>query len=216
MKSILKNNVLNLITVFLTATFIICLIQSCSNDMTPINENCENFSQNEDLQNYSNAFNAFKMKTFEVIESMTIENRAELFNNLNNDDYMVSFVKEYDLIDYNLRLQKEILSLKQNQNWSSLDNVEKYTLFCTNIEPDIFVTLPRLRSGEENEISACEKIFNEKAAKLYVIASLDLIGCTCFIEVPPVTCLCYVTIITKYYLDLDTLVKEKEECEKNI
>lgn len=191
------------------------LLQSCSSDETQILlKKTDNLSQSDDFQNYLISFNEYKLKTFEIIESLPIEERELLFNNLNNDDYITSFMKKYDLIDNNIALQKATFALKQNQDWASLKDTEKGTLLINNFDP-IITVIPRLKSGEEIGISNCEKNFNDGMTRLNALTSLKLIGCTCMLEVPIAACICYTTVMAEHYLAIEKLAKEREECERN-
>ncbi|SFL30726.1 hypothetical protein SAMN05216357_11822 [Porphyromonadaceae bacterium KH3CP3RA] len=219
MESILKyksNRTLNIGIVIIGIFILGVLIQGCNSEGMPMasDEKIDNLAQSHDFQNYISTLDTYKKKTSEAIGSLSIEEQEQLFNNLNNDDYMMSFMKEYDLIEDNIALQKTIFSLKQNQDWTSLNDTEKNTLLIKNINQNI-TTFPRLKSGEEIGTSECERIFNDEMTKLNALTSLKLVGCTCMIEVPIAACICYITVMAEHYLAVEKLVKEKEQCERN-
>ena len=80
-------------------------------------------------------------------------------------------------------------------------------------DKSIHTTFPRLKLRSETGNSECQKIFDRELSKAYGIAMLELIGCTCAIEAPPIACLCYVAVMARYYSTIDTLEREKQECE---
>lgn len=194
----------------------ILFIQGCSSDGIPTasDEKIDNLVQGVDFQNYLFSLDTYKKKSLEAIGSLTIEEQKQLFNNLNNDDYMTSFMKKYDLIEDNIALQKATFSLKQNQDWASLNDTEKSNIFIKDINSDTPI-FPRLKSGSETGTSECERIFNEGMTRQNALTSGKLLTCTCMWEVPIAACLCYGIIIAEHYLAVEKLVKEKEQCEKN-
>ncbi|NLX66104.1 MAG: hypothetical protein GXZ19_04925 [Bacteroidales bacterium] len=206
-------NFIILLGVFFLGVF----FQSCSKDETAIalEEKIDDLSQDKDFVNFLSEFGSYKNNIFTTIETLDDDEKERLFNNLNNDDFMMSFMKKYNLIEDNIALQRATLSLEQNQDWSSLNNIEKNTLFAKNVSVDksIHTTFPRLKLRSETGNSECQKIFDRELSKAYGIAMLELIGCTCAIEAPPIACLCYVAVMARYYSTIDTLEREKQECE---
>lgn len=204
--------------ILLSVFFLGVFSQSCSKDETAIalEEKIDNLPQDNDFVNFLSEFDSYKNKIFTAIETLDDNEKERFFNNLNNDDFMMSFMKKYNLIEDNITLQRAILSLEQNQDWSSLNNIEKNILFTKNVSVDkgIHTTFPRLRLGSETDNSECQRIFDREVSKAYGIAMLELIGCTCAIEVPPIACLCYLAVMTRYYSTIDTLEREKQECER--
>jgi hypothetical protein len=173
-------------------------------------------SQDYDFVNFLSEFDSYKNNIFVAIETLDDDEKERLFNNLNNDDFMMSFMKKYNLIEDNIALQSAALSLEKNQHWSSLKNIEKNTLFTKNVSIDkgVYTTFPRLRSGSETGTSECQRIFDRELSKAHGIAMLELIGCTCAIEVPIVACLCYTAVMARYYARIDELEREKRDCER--
>ncbi len=109
-----------------------------------------------------------------------------------------------------------MLFLEQNEIWMSMTLNEKTALFTRNFKTDAetFTPFARLRSGSESG-SECQETFDREVSKAYALAMLDLAVCSCaLLPNPMVGCLCYIAVITRYYATIDTLEREKEECER--
>ena len=216
MKSIFKENFFGLGVILVSILFVGIFIQSCDSNETVevIDEKIESLAQSNDLQIYSIAFETYKKKTINAIKSLDIEEREKFFNNLNNDDYMMSFLEKYDLIEDNIELHKAISLLNQNRDWISLDNAEKISVFNLCLNSDIAI-FPRVRSGLEEGSSECEDIFQYRMTKLNVLTSLEMLGCAALLEFPPVATLCFAAVIARHYSSVDDLVFDRNQCENN-
>ena len=101
MNSILNNNWranVGIIIVFLLGAF----IQSCSSDETlsmVAEKEIAILSQDDDYLTYLSEFDSYKTYVFSIIENLNDQEKEKLFNNLNNDDYMISFMEKYDLVE---------------------------------------------------------------------------------------------------------------------
>lgn len=211
MKTKTYNNIVSRIG-FLFILLIVFTAYNCSRDEPSmiLDTKIDKMSKSISLDNYLYAFDIYKNEILNVVESLDDNAKQQLFDNLNDDEFMLSFITDNELIEGNISLQNAIFSLEQNNDWISLTETDRITLFTRNSNTDAFST-PRLRSGNENGSSECEEEFHRKLAWLNASTAAATVLCAC--TVTPITlCTCYVAVMINHYARLDEITRERDAC----
>lgn len=211
MKTKTHNNIVSR-TGFLFILLIVFITYSCSRNESSVilDTKIDQVSKSISLDNYLSAFDIYKNEIFDVIESLDDSSKQELFDNLNDDEFMLSFITDNELIEGNISLQNAIFSLEQDKNWISLTETDKITLFARNSNTGVF-SIPRLKSGNENGSSECEEDFQRKLIWLNASTAAATILCAC--TVTPITlCVCYTAVMINHLARLDEITRERDAC----
>jgi len=210
----------NLVTIAITACIISLgvFIQSCSNEEDYIfSEEIKAMHDVEAYADYAQAVSFFKDEVFEALNSLSIDERNFLLENINDDEIMTSFMEKYDLINSNIMLQESAYQFIVNTDFDNLSESEKEELFMTNPLELLgkYSTIPRLKSGDEIGTDPCYAEMMTDLAIENSIVSAEMLGCTCLWEVPLAACVCYAVIMARHYVKLNEIEEDYQDCLSN-
>lgn len=123
----------DLFTAFSLLIFII-IPQSCSNvdnyeKSTKISENLISLAQSYDIKQFTPKAKMVASKFSEYTNTLSDKEFSELMNNLNNDEYMLTVIKDANIEAELQSIEKEINAIHHNFEYMDLDNSDKLLIF---------------------------------------------------------------------------------------
>ncbi len=216
MKQIIKNKRMRFLTfgAILVSIFTLgVFIQGCNSEEDVAIEKSKNIANSKEFQDFTTDFSEYQKKIFISINSLTEEEKENLYKNRNNDEMLMSFLEKNDLIDGNLFLQTSIYNFKNKTTISDLTTDEQLKLFTNNSLKKLKSNKknPRLKSNTEIGMEPCLAKRLERGAYLEGMAYLKTIACFTAVH-PAAIAICTAAVLVEYYYELDQADKAYEDC----
>lgn len=206
----MKKFILFLFMVTLSVSMIL-FSQSCdSNEEEFVNVSASTIAETDEFVDFIICSSALQDKFLAYTKTLNQSEFEELMNNLNNDEYMFDIVDKAGLEDDIQSLVNSKKNLLRNTDYSNLNISEQKSLLVKySCAPKETIAKTRTESSQE-----CDKRRLDDYAWARAIADLELIGCTCSVEIPLLACACYTATLASYANNIRLADRAYEDCMK--
>lgn len=193
----------------LASAVLILLIQSCNSDKDDIaNIPVIDLTETIEFTEYVTASNALQDKFLAYVNTLNQIEFEELMNNLNDDEYMQGIL-------YKAGVENDIKKFVDNKRnlFCNTDYLRLSVSDQQNIFFGYFHTTNNVNVKTRSESSVnCDERRQKDYSWARAIADLELIGCTCAVEVPLVACACYAAALANYANNIRLADQAYEDC----
>lgn len=198
--------------VLASAVSMILLIQSCNSDKDDIanipNIPVIDLTKTIEFSEYVTASNALKDKFLAFVNTLNQIEFEELMNNLNDDEYMQGIIEKAGVENDIKKFVDNKRNLFCNTHYLRLSVADQQNLFF-----GYFHTTNNVNVKTRSESSVnCDERRQKDYSWARAIADLELIGCTCAVEVPLVACACYAAALANYANNIRLADQAYEDC----
>lgn len=204
----MKKIILFLFVVSLSV-FMILFSQSCdSSEEEFVNVSAATIAETDEFVDFIICSSALQDNFLTYTKTLSDSEFEELMNNLNNDEYMFDVVDKAGLQNDIQSLVNSKKNLLRNTGYSNLSISEQKSLLVKySCVPKETTVKTRTESSQE-----CDKRRQEDYAWARAIADIELIGCTCSVEIPLLACACYTATLASYANNIRLADRAYEDC----